>query len=58
MNYRLKKPEFDCAHLDAEYDCGCGDDGIGSPSASEPDDLEREIGKDELTGGQMVKGGR
>jgi len=23
---RLQKPIFDCAHLDDEYDCGCGDD--------------------------------
>lgn len=25
VNERLGKPEFDCAHLDDEYDCGCGD---------------------------------
>ncbi|KAF5317255.1 hypothetical protein D9611_003633 [Ephemerocybe angulata] len=25
VNKRLKKPMFDCAHVDAAYDCGCGD---------------------------------
>lgn len=25
VNERLEKPEFDCAHLDETYDCGCGD---------------------------------
>lgn len=26
VNERLGHPIFDCAHLDDEYDCGCGDD--------------------------------
>ena len=30
VNTRLLKPEFDCANLDATYDCGCGDEPIGS----------------------------
>ena len=32
VNERLKKPEFDCAHLDEEYDCGCGDEPINKNS--------------------------
>ncbi|KAI5889986.1 uncharacterized protein SCHCODRAFT_02630558 [Schizophyllum commune H4-8] len=28
VNKRLRKPEFDCAHLDETYDCGCGDDPV------------------------------
>ncbi|KAI0048809.1 hypothetical protein FA95DRAFT_1557547 [Auriscalpium vulgare] len=60
VNERLKKPEFDCAHLDDEYDCGCGDDPIASPSpaANDPMDLERDPNKDERTGADLVKGGR
>ncbi|KAF7292872.1 Sulfhydryl oxidase [Mycena indigotica] len=30
VNERLHKEEFDCAHLDEEYDCGCGDEPIGA----------------------------
>lgn len=60
VNERLKKPQFDCAHLDAEYDCGCGDEPIGGPKKQAPDDMEREIvpNQDELTGVDMIKGGR
>ncbi|KAH7911390.1 ERV/ALR sulfhydryl oxidase domain-containing protein [Hygrophoropsis aurantiaca] len=34
VNARLKKPTFDCAHLDATYDCGCGPDDDKDSSAS------------------------
>nr|GAT45975.1 predicted protein [Mycena chlorophos] len=30
VNERLGKEIFDCAHLDDEYDCGCGDEPIGT----------------------------
>ena len=33
VNTRLLKPIFDCANLDATYDCGCGDDPV-TPTAS------------------------
>ena len=34
VNARLGKPEFDCLTLDAAYDCGCGDDPLGTSAAS------------------------
>ncbi|KAG5734231.1 FAD-linked sulfhydryl oxidase ERV2, partial [Termitomyces sp. T112] len=52
VNKRLNKSIFDCAHLDDEYDCGCGDEPIKktpSPS-SDPMDLEIDPSKDDLTG--------
>ncbi|GLB37838.1 putative sulfhydryl oxidase [Lyophyllum shimeji] len=62
VNKRLGKPNFDCAHLDAEYDCGCGDDPISksSPPSSDagPMDLEDDPSKDDITGASMIKGGR
>ncbi|KAF8963567.1 ERV/ALR sulfhydryl oxidase domain-containing protein [Flammula alnicola] len=64
VNKRLKKPEFDCAHLSDEYDCGCGDEPLsakaGSKSSGNPDpmDLEDDLGKDDLTGVDMIRGGR
>ena len=59
MNVRLHKPEFDCANLDSEYDCGCGDEpvALGKPIGGD-DDLERDLSKDELTGVGLIKGGR
>jgi hypothetical protein len=51
VNERLEKPLFDCAHLDDEYDCGCGDDGQASETPS-------STTKDELTGADFIKGGR
>ncbi|KAK7057659.1 sulfhydryl oxidase [Favolaschia claudopus] len=53
VNERLKKEEFDCAHLDDTYDCGCGDEPIGA-SSSTPDPLD--LGRDKGHG--MMKGGR
>ncbi|RDB20561.1 FAD-linked sulfhydryl oxidase ERV2 [Hypsizygus marmoreus] len=55
VNTRLHKPPFDCAHLDAEYDCGC----IAKPP-QDPMDLEEDlsVGKDGVTGAGMIKGGR
>jgi len=50
VNERLEKPIFDCAHLDDEYDCGCGDDGHTHTTSSTT--------KDELTGADLIKGGR
>ena len=60
VNERLGKPEFDCANLDATYDCGCGDEpihGTSTPS-SDPMDLEFDYSKDRVTGVDMIKGGR
>ncbi|KAF9047626.1 ERV/ALR sulfhydryl oxidase domain-containing protein [Panaeolus papilionaceus] len=73
VNERLKKPEFDCAHLSDEYDCGCGDESTTAkvPQATDAtppihdgdDDLEfdrssEETTKDKLTGADMIRGGR
>ncbi|KAL1759852.1 ERV/ALR sulfhydryl oxidase domain-containing protein [Schizophyllum commune] len=96
VNKRLRKPEFDCAHLDETYDCGCGDDpvtptdpvkadargealvddaddrgvvdlaGKGARIAkddsretpADPMDLERDPTKDDVTGAEMIRGGR
>ncbi|KAH9856721.1 ERV/ALR sulfhydryl oxidase domain-containing protein [Lenzites betulinus] len=61
VNARLHKPEFDCAHLDATYDCGCGDEPIGSPlgaAANDPMDLERDPSKERKPGMGLMKGGR
>ncbi|KAA1470457.1 hypothetical protein DENSPDRAFT_836252 [Dentipellis sp. KUC8613] len=61
VNERLHKPIFDCAHLDATYDCGCGDSPVNPSSRSadaDPMDLERDPSKDDLTGIGLIKGGR
>ena len=50
VNKRLKKPQFDCAHLDETYDCGCGGDDESGEKGSEK--------KDDLTGADMIRGGR
>ena len=63
VNKRLKKPEFDCAHLSDEYDCGCGDEPVTTKGdtktagGSDPMDLEADTGKDSLTGADMIRGG-
>ncbi|KAI0712784.1 ERV/ALR sulfhydryl oxidase domain-containing protein [Cerioporus squamosus] len=60
VNARLGKEEFDCANLDATYDCGCGDEPLGSStsgSANDPMDLEHDPSKDKKAQG-LVKGGR
>lgn len=61
VNIRLGKPEFDCAHLDETYDCGCGDEPVfGSKTSpkADPMDLEIDPSKDSITGVDMIKGGR
>ncbi|KAF8802635.1 hypothetical protein BYT27DRAFT_7172698 [Phlegmacium glaucopus] len=64
VNKRLKKPDFDCAHLSDEYDCGCGDATVSStpaslrPNDSDPMDLEDDKSKDDFTGVSMIRGGR
>jgi FAD-linked sulfhydryl oxidase len=62
VNEHLGKPEFDCAHLDSTYDCGCGDDPMTSatplPSPVDDMDLERDPSKDDVTGVALIKGGR
>lgn len=59
VNKRLKKPEFDCANLDAAYDCGCGDAPVSASSkGADPMDLERDVSKDDATGAGLIKGGR
>jgi len=50
VNERLGKPIFDCAHLDDEYDCGCGDDSAEPTTSSTT--------KDEMTGVDLIRGGR
>ena len=55
MNERLHKPEFDCAELDATYDCGCGDTPVGTKTS--PVDLEQD-NTDSVTGVALIKGGR
>jgi len=54
VNERLKKPVFDCAHLDDEYDCGCGDD-AHTPTISPSESPSTT--KDEMTGAILIKGG-
>ncbi|KAI0028820.1 ERV/ALR sulfhydryl oxidase domain-containing protein [Vararia minispora EC-137] len=54
VNERLGKPRFDCAHLDATYDCGCGDDPIGNTT----DVAKLEGDRDKVTGAGLIKGGR
>ncbi|KAF8236068.1 hypothetical protein L208DRAFT_1391520 [Tricholoma matsutake] len=56
INKRLRKPVFDCAALDGEYDCGCGDTPIAA--SNDPMDLEHDLSKDDITGAGMIKGGR
>ncbi|KAF9477898.1 hypothetical protein BDN70DRAFT_880666 [Pholiota conissans] len=61
VNKRLNKLEFDCAHLSDEYDCGCGDEPVTPKSTpgNDPMDLEDDLpSKDELTGVDMIRGGR
>ena len=62
VNARLHKPEFDCANLDATYDCGCGDEPIGDSKDPKPKadlmDFEGEFGRDDVTGVGVIKGGR
>lgn len=61
VNKRLQKPEFDCAHLSDEYDCGCGDEPVttkGNTKTAGPTDLEADASKDDLTGVDMIRGGR
>jgi len=61
VNERLKKPIFDCAHLDDEYDCGCGEtkDNVTTTS-TQGLEAGRDPGaaKDELTGADLIRGGR
>ncbi|KAF8161477.1 ERV/ALR sulfhydryl oxidase domain-containing protein [Crassisporium funariophilum] len=64
VNKRLKKPEFDCAHLSDEYDCGCGDEAPAAKTTStptdedlDPMDLEDDLSTDDLTGVDMIRGG-
>jgi len=67
INERLGKPEFDCAHLDATYDCGCGDEAPSSTSLSTrtpaldpppPATVDEEDVVDDVTGVGMIQGGR
>ncbi|EKM53649.1 uncharacterized protein PHACADRAFT_260119 [Phanerochaete carnosa HHB-10118-sp] len=60
VNERLGKPEFDCANLDATYDCGCGDEPVSTAKtpSNGPMDLEADLSKDRVTGVGMIKGGR
>lgn len=61
VNKRLGKEQFDCANLDAEYDCGCGEGPVkhkGELSESgDPMDLEHDHSVDKDTGIGMIKGG-
>jgi hypothetical protein len=57
VNERLKKPQFDCAHLDDTYDCGCGDEPLGNnpDRVRKPDPMDS--GRDGDEGG-MMRGGK
>ena len=57
VNKKLHKPDFDCANLDATYDCGCGDAPVAAPHVAAADlmDLELDISKDKETGVQMIR---
>ncbi|KAF9523861.1 ERV/ALR sulfhydryl oxidase domain-containing protein [Crepidotus variabilis] len=61
VNQRLKKPEFDCAHLSEKYDCGCGDDKKSEKLGSSPETVDSagaaSFSRDLLTGAGMVRGG-
>ncbi|KAI6115237.1 ERV/ALR sulfhydryl oxidase domain-containing protein [Pisolithus croceorrhizus] len=70
VNIRLGKPVFDCAKLDETYDCGCGDPSISLTATtnhetaaleekkSEAMDLEWDSAKDDVTGVELIKGGK
>lgn len=70
VNIRLGKPVFDCAKLDETYDCGCGDSPISLTATtnyetaaleekkSEAMDLEWDSAKDDVTGVELIKGGK
>ena len=60
VNARLLKPEFDCANLDATYDCGCGDAPVNAAARQRVDalDLEDDPTRDRDTGVGMIRGGR
>ncbi|EGO00671.1 hypothetical protein SERLA73DRAFT_133642 [Serpula lacrymans var. lacrymans S7.3] len=58
VNIRLGKEVFDCAHLDENYDCGCGDEPGSTTATADPMDLEWDPSKDEKTGVELIKGGR
>jgi FAD-linked sulfhydryl oxidase len=58
VNQRLGKPEFDCAHLDETYDCGCGDDPLSLETTATAGVGAGAAGVDDLTGVGMIKGGR
>lgn len=34
VNERLKKPKFPCDKLDANYDCGCGDESVSGSTTT------------------------
>jgi len=55
VNHRLGKPEFDCAHLDETYDCGCADD---EPSTASDARQAESTNEDSDTGLALMKGGR
>ncbi|KAF7351001.1 Sulfhydryl oxidase [Mycena sanguinolenta] len=54
VNERLHKLEFDCAHLDETYDCGCGDEPVGAKSPT-PDPMDLGRDGDEVG---MMRGGK
>jgi len=49
VNERLAKSQFDCANLDGIYDCGCGDEPLATDTKS---------ASDEVTGIDLIRGGR
>ncbi|KAJ7833236.1 hypothetical protein B0H14DRAFT_2801233, partial [Mycena olivaceomarginata] len=55
--YPLQKPQFDCAHLDDTYDCGCGDKPLGNnpDRIPKPDPMDSRRDGDE---GGMMWGGK
>ncbi|KAJ7705858.1 hypothetical protein B0H14DRAFT_3027073, partial [Mycena olivaceomarginata] len=47
----LVKPQFDCAHLDDTYDCGCGDKPLGNNPDRIPKPDPMDSGRDGMKGG-------
>ncbi|KAJ2918339.1 hypothetical protein MD484_g2126, partial [Candolleomyces efflorescens] len=61
VNKRLKKPLFDCAHVDSAYDCGCGDgdedsDEEGKGKGKAAPEKKNVVPHDDLTGAEMIRG--
>ncbi|KAJ7125218.1 ERV/ALR sulfhydryl oxidase domain-containing protein [Mycena epipterygia] len=52
VNERLQKEPFDCAHLDDTYDCGCGDEPIGTDPNMDLEEGDARVGVGMMRGGR------